>query len=352
MKTVLISWVLGSCGAIPLAWAQPAAPAKVLSHRPGLTFERFVDPRENAFSAEVPKGWKHSGGLFRFAPVDPRGALDSTSPAGDIRVSCGDADLPPFTLPNQMLAMTGYREGSWYSPGYGVRMLVRRYQPGAAFAEDYVRAKLAPQIGCSGLTITGRAPRPDLTQSINALYAQLGAMGQSVREDAGEVWFACTRNGQPWKGYYLVTTLISSGAGGGVWHAEHVLGYAAAQGQVGLAQAAMLHLAVSMQVNPEWARMQQGVTMATSQIVAKTNEQISSTIRKTFENTWRTEDEIFRKDTDARRGVTEVLDFETGESWTVENRSRYYWHKPGSDAIVGTETYDRPGVGYEPLRER
>lgn len=229
-------------------------------------------------------------------------------------------------------------------------MLVRRYQPGVVFAEDYVRVKLAPQIGCSGVTITSRAERPDLSQSINALYAQFAAMGQNVREDAGEVWFACTRNGQPWTGYYFAGTLIASGAGGGVWHAEHILGYAAAASQVGLAQTAMLRMAVSMQVNPEWAKMQQGVTMDTSQIVTKTNQHISSTIRKTFENTWRAQDEIFRKDANARRGVTDVLDPETGESWSVQNASRYYWRKPGSDVIVGTETYDRPGLGYEPLQ--
>ena len=345
----VILWML------PVAWAQPAVVAKVLSHRPGLTFTRFVDPKENAFSTEVPTGWTTSGGLFRFASVDTRGAVESTSPAGDIRVSAGDADLPPFTLPNQILAMAGFREGSWYSPGYGVRMMVRRYQSGVVFAEDYVRSKIVRRIGCSGLAITARASRPDLTQSINALYARLAAQGMTVREDAGEVWFSCTRSGphgnQPWQGYYLATTQISSGPGGGVWHAEHVLGYAAAAEKVGLAETAMFHLAGSMEVNPEWAKMQQGVTMATSQIVAETNQQISSTIRRTFENKWKTEDEIFRRDANARRAVTDVLDPETGESWTVENKSSHYWRKPGSDVIVGTQTHDPPGVGYEPLRE-
>jgi hypothetical protein len=332
-------------------FAEPAVPVKVLSHRAGLAFVRFTDPRENAFTTEVPKGWKTSGGLFRMASVDTRGALESVSPEGDIRVSAGDADLPPFTIPNQMLAMAGFREGSWYSPGYGVRMMVRRYQPGVAFAEDYVRNKLASQIGCAGLTITNKESRPDLTQSINALYAQFAAQGMNVREDAGEVWFSCTRHGQPWKGYYLATTQISAGAGGGVWHAEHILGYAANSDKTALAEAAMLHLAVTMQVNPEWVKRQQGVTMATSQIVAATNEQISSTVRKTFENKWKTEEQIFRHDANARRGVTDVLDPETGESWTVQNGSNHYWRKPGSDVIVGTETYDPPGIGYEPLRE-
>ena len=113
----------------------------------------------------------------------------------------------------------------------------------------------------------------------------------------------------------------------------------------------MLRLAGSIQLNPEWVRMQDAVTMATSRIVTKTNEQISATIRKTFENKWKTEDEIFRRDANARRGLTNVLDAETGESWTVQNGSRHYWRKSGSDTVLGTQTYDPPGVGYEPLHE-
>src|SRR6185295_20090007 len=100
-RVALISCVLGMWAIIPLAYAEQGVPAKVLSHRPGLAFTRFVDPKENAFSTEVPRGWKSSGGLFRFASVDTRGAVAATSPEGDIRVSAGDADLPPYTVPNQ-----------------------------------------------------------------------------------------------------------------------------------------------------------------------------------------------------------------------------------------------------------
>ncbi len=53
-----------------------------------------------------------------------------------------DSELPSFTEPNQMLAMTGFREGSWYSACYGVNMLVRRYTPGAQFARESGRQKL------------------------------------------------------------------------------------------------------------------------------------------------------------------------------------------------------------------
>ena len=41
-------------------------------------------------------------------------------------------------------------------------------------------------------------------------------------------------NGQTWKGYYLVATMIVASAGGAIWHAEHVLGYAAVEAKATL----------------------------------------------------------------------------------------------------------------------
>src|SRR5438132_12005432 len=85
-----------------------------------------------------------------------------------------------------MLAMAGFREGSWYSPGYGVRMMVRQYEPAAVFAEDYVRTKVAPRIGSSRFTISGRASRQDLTQGINAPYGQSGSLKPDYPMRPGE----------------------------------------------------------------------------------------------------------------------------------------------------------------------
>jgi hypothetical protein len=331
--------------------AADASAVKVLRHAPGMAFASFTDPRESAFTVDVPRGWKTSGGLFRFASVDTRAALELIAPEGDIRVTSGDPEIPPFTLPNPTLAWSGFREGSWYSPGYGVRMMVRTYQPGTVFAEDYVRSRVARQIGCNNLAITARRERVDLTGAINALYAQFGGLGVQVREAAGDVEFACTRDGQPWRGYYLASTLLAAGQGGGVWHAERLIGFAAAAAKAGIAQMVMLRMVRTARVNPEWERMQEGVTMSTSQIVARTNELISSTIRETFRNQWHAHDEAMRRDANARRGAVDLRDTETGETWTVESGRRHFWRKPGSDTIVGTDTYDPPGIGYEPLHE-
>src|SRR5581483_2847894 len=115
-----------------LTFAPPAA-----GSGPALPSTRWSDPREQAFSLELPSNWRIDGGLVRRAAVDVVYTWAATAPDGSAHISGGDASLPTFTVPNAMLNMGGFREGSWYSPGYGVRMMVRQYIPGAAFARSY-----------------------------------------------------------------------------------------------------------------------------------------------------------------------------------------------------------------------
>lgn len=96
----------------------PAGTGGVKSSDPFLVWH---DPREHAFSAEVPAGWTVSGGLFRFASVDVRPAIEVVSPEGKIRVTARDAEIPGFAAPNPMLEMTGFREWRKSRDGPGVQ---------------------------------------------------------------------------------------------------------------------------------------------------------------------------------------------------------------------------------------
>ncbi len=328
----------------------PRSGVAVVSHTPPLAFVTFVDPKEQAFSVDVPKGWNVRGGLFRFASVDTRPTVELTSPDGKIRVTSGDAQIPTFTVPTQTLAWAGFREGSWYSPGYGVNMMLRRYLTGAQFAEEYVRSRVLAAAACSDGQITDRRDRRELAEPINQLYQGLGAGVGAVRLDLGEVRFTCTKNGERWQGYYLAGTLLVNSPAGGLWHVDHLIGYASSQPKAPLAEAVLLRMIRSAHENPAWTRMQQNITADTSRIVARTGQEISDSVRKTFENRWKAEADVMRKDTNARRGTTDLIDPDTGETWNVQSQSRHFWRKPGSDVIVGTETSDPPGFGFQELR--
>jgi len=310
-----------------------------------LRWVRWPDPRENAFSLEVPAQWKTSGGLFRFAAVDVRTAWQTVSPDGQIRISGGDAELPAFTEPNQMLVMAGFHEGAWYSPGYGVRMLVRRYTPGAAFAREYVTNR----VDCPGLGPRETRDRPDAVAAINGVYARYGT-GISVYLTAGETAFTCGPPGRSMAGYYFAGTQRAQvpGMPGGLWNVEYLFGFVAPEAQASLAHGVLDHILGSVQLNPQWVAMQQNITANTSQIVSRTQAEISKSISSSYWSRQQSLDEISRRRSNAILGVVDVVDPLTGRELKVENDSNYYWMDPRG-TIVGTQTDTRPNLDFRQL---
>lgn len=332
--------ILGS-----LAFAGPSSGARA---GPRLAYVRWNDPRENAFSLEVPEGWQIQGGLYRMASVDVRGAWQAVSPAGDIVITGGDPELPPFTEPTHMLAMTGFPEGSWYSPGYGVRMLVRRYMPGALFAREYVSARAARY--CTDVVITANRDLPEAVAAINAVYAQHQAFGVAMRLSAGEAAFTCRHQGRPARGYYFAGTQLTQVAGmpGGLWRAEYLAGFVALEDKLELAREVFDHILRSIEVNPQWMAMQQNITASTSRIVSQTHAEISRIIEDSYWKRQAVMDELGRRRSNAILGVEDVIDPVTGRELKVESGSNYYWidHR---GTIVGTETHTRPSIDFREM---
>ncbi len=239
----------------------------------------WQDPRENAFSVEIPQGWKASGGLFRLASVDIRPALEVVSPDGKIRITGGDAEIPGFAVPNQMSDWMGFREGSWYSPGYGVTFMVRRYVAGTDFAREYALTKAA--LGCAEARLIDARDRPEAVQAINAIARQYDLPGFMTTWTADEVAFTCRREGQPMHGYYFAATKLSQAYELAMWHVELLYGYLSTSEKVAEAQAALEHVLATFQLNPQWVQMQQHLTAETSQIVTRTHQAISNIISTT-----------------------------------------------------------------------
>jgi hypothetical protein len=300
---------------------------------------RWNEPREQAFSIEVPADWRIEGGTVRRAATDVVHTIAMTAPDGSARVTGGDADIPTFTLPNQMLAMAGFREGSWYSPGYGVRMMVRRYMPGVAFAKSYVQSKVAQ--GCASLQFTQEQDRTRDFGAINAQYAQFRQMGMNVQVSAGEVSFTCTRAGQPMTGYYFASTLLTNLTGNGIWAVDSLYGYLATPGGEESAALAMSHGLETFQFNPQWLQMQSNIAMQTSRIVSQTNAEISKMSKSSYEYKQRVNSEAMRKWSNATLGLVDARDPVSGRELKVDNAANYHWID-GNGKITGTQTDTRP----------
>lgn len=303
----------------------------------------WQDPREHAFELRVPRGWSVHGGLFRRSSLDTVDAVDMVSPDRRIYLFIGDPRIPVFTEPTQTLNMSGFREGTWYSPGYGQRMMVMRYNPGDRYATGYVEHRFGGQY--QGFRITASRARPDMTQRINQIYQQNNMPMFREHLSIGEVAFTFSDKGRTKAGYTMAGTQLLQangyGASSGIWTVKYLDGFVAPVARIGEARALLAKAVSSFRVNPAWVRMQQGVTGNVSQMVTETNTYISRTISQTYGNAQRTNDESARKYSNYILGEKDIRDPDSGKTYKVESGSNYYWIDNLGD-IAGTKLSANP----------
>lgn len=329
----------------------PEKTKQKMAARPKIRYRTWQDPQEQAFSLDVPAGWAINGGTFRRASVDLIHVLRTVSPDQKILVQFNDSNIPVFVVPSPMLTMAGFREGSWYSPGYGVRMMVKRYTPGVHFINEYLNSQYRARL--AQFQIVSQKERPDIVSSFNKIYSQYMAYGISFTLHAGEAAFRFEQDSQPFVGYGLAMTQIvqSMSMQGGNWSLALMIIYSCPASETDTVRQIANHMFQSVKMNPHWVASQQQLAANVSQIVTQTNQEISRIINESYWSRQRTLDHIHRRFSNYILGMTDVVDPETGESWEVEAGHNYYWRKDYTDQIIGTEVYTRPDIDFSPLKE-
>jgi len=211
----------------------------------------MVDPREQAFSIDVPQGWKAYGGMFRSNAVDARPFIDMTSPDGKMNIRVGDASIPAYEMPNPRLARFRTRATS--------SQFVAPYASGDEFATKYGRRRFESM--CRNVQVT-RTGQSEPTW-------RFAAPGTHVT--AGWAGFTCTQNGRPTSGYVYAETLevLPTFGSAGKWYVV-VLGSAMAPSDRGKeAGDLLLHSYKSLAMNPVWMQAQgQRIRAATNSVIA------------------------------------------------------------------------------------
>jgi hypothetical protein len=228
-------------------------------------------------------------------------------------------------------------------------MLIRRYLPGAAFAQEYVGWKLGGAL--AGLSFDEVRDRADIVATQNRLAQQYQVGDIASQSDAGEVTFTGRAGGVPVRGYALAGTSIVSmpmmGEQSGVWNVTALLGFVAPEERAAEAGAILAHMIQSFEWNLDWVRGQQHLTMEAARINRETNEYIAGVINDAYERRQASQDEMARRFSNAITEQVDVVDPTTGEGFKVESGSNYYWIDALSN-IVGTELHANP----DPMRLR
>lgn len=290
------------------------------------------DPKEDAFTCPVPKGWSVDGGLARFHAVDVRPEVLVTSPDGRILVRLGDSWIPPFVTPGPALTSTGFGEGMWYSPDGLLRVLVQRYLGGAEFATAIY---LPQRVG--RFEVTDRQERPELAARAAAMWQQAG---MNVRVDTGEVSFTAETDAGRRRGYAMVQTVflpMMGSAGDGNWFVTGFHGYLATADREDVARAVMASMVGGFRMNPRWVDGMVQTAGEVSRITYETQGQINDMIHQTYVNRQASEERTAQRRAQSNRGLTVIEDPVTGEEFEVPLGSNYWWRLDQDGPILGTE---------------
>ncbi|HYF92362.1 MAG TPA: copper amine oxidase N-terminal domain-containing protein [Symbiobacteriaceae bacterium] len=313
---------------------ESAGGAESSASAPALSFVQVRDPKEGAFSVEIPKGWTVQGGTVRPSLLLVQVDYTATSPDGEIRLWMGDY-FPLYVEPSWILTAAGFGPGSTYVDDGGYRWRIDAYAPGKDFVTRHFLPERTGQVQITGAT------------DLPALAAELATVGVNTF-DAGRVQYRTIRSGKTYVGDAVAVTERIEVAGQVNWHLWRMFLYEAPEGRLAEAEAALQRMAESFAIDPQWAEMQAKLTAAQSKIITDMGHSISETINGMYQTRAASEDELSRRRSNATLGVTDVVDPATGRGLQVESSADYYWVNQNGQ-VVGTQTYTSPGLDFRAL---
>jgi len=220
--------------------------------QPATSWTTVRDTQEQAFSIDVPRGWKVQGGMVRKGPLDPRAEVDMISPDGRVGMSVGDWGVPPFTVPSTQMEGLGFTEGKEYAPGHPpTATIVARYRAGQAFADLYGQARFSK--GCQALEVKS-------LKSASPVFS--AAHDGPMTTTAGEVVYRCVRNGQEKVAYVYAETSLYQANGGANWAVSTLASFLAPKELAARTYQMLFQSIASFTPNPQWRVRQAQITAA------------------------------------------------------------------------------------------
>ncbi len=202
----------------------------------------FHEPTENAFSTEIPRGWRAEGGTARRTASSANPWLKATSADGVTTIFSGDPSIPKFRLPGGL----GGREGNTFN-GPGGTVVATHYQTGKEFAASYGAHLLPP--GAENVSLVQSQDEPAVEQRTRQKIGQ--ALLSPI--SAGSALFSYDLHGQKEAAEIVVQTmLMNANSPTGSWSVFDIHGFQTRAGNEAQARAVVEHMRTSYAPNPEW----------------------------------------------------------------------------------------------------
>lgn len=307
-----------------------------------LEFVSWTDPTEMAFSLEVPAGWRVTGGIVR-RPTFPLSEAVISSPDGMVVVRLGDVNFASkFIQPNQTLMNNGHTEGQFTSDG----TFIMRYMSGMDFASYYIQTTMGRN--SQGFQWLNGIDRPDYVQNL-AWYAH--ALRYAYHS-AGEVTYSYQFDGQACVGYQFAETAVTHHSElASMWNLQSLLGFVAPADRAAQADTVLQRAQSSNRHNPEWLMREVQMNRQLGDDFRRYREHSANLWQQTQAARMASWDRISEQRGDLLRGVTQVKDPQTGETFKVQSGSNYYWFDPTREVIAGTDIPSKPTWDFREMIE-
>ena len=304
-------------------------------------YTTFSDPLEQAFTIQVPSGWKTVGGLARRAALQINPFVRSLSPDKTTYLIIGEPTLPGYVPPSQMRNTLGYREGRMFNSGLGGLSMVLHYMDGSEFARVY--GQTAMQGLCTNLRFTGSRERSDMASSADRLVP---TVIPSI-STGGEARFSCTHGREEMEARMEVVTRTTRDSV--MWNVIFLKGFIAPKAQAEKAEEILTHVGGSFNFNAAWLQRQSQIDQAAADQINRNMQQYFRQERAVINNL-NAVDENFSSMDDIVSGYSTYHDAATGNDYKLSNTNPYKWTDPSTGRIVSTPNNIPPAWGnYRPM---
>lgn len=251
-------------------------------------FVKWTEPKEKAFSLEVPKGWTIRGGVTRPGKTDTRQYVQAESPQKDAMIQLGDPSLPQFCTLGSLDQQFGFHEGQARNVLGNFTQVYMHFMPATEFNRLYIEKGLSSVI--KNIQVDGEQDMPQVAQQMTAQAAKNAPAGIRPLYSVGMTQFKgiSRETGKPVAGAVMTMTQLTnanSGEYGSIWTAMPIIVGGVSdqneQQRVKFVVTAAAHMMQTRRMDPVWNQKEQArESKVTQEAVARNKRETQIAIAR------------------------------------------------------------------------
>ncbi len=311
----------------------------------GILFKTAKEPKEEAFTFFMPKGWQVDGGIIRVNAALAGGPLNAMEAKCNLRVKSDSKESVSFRiLPDIVYAHVGVG-GGFFPIGSNYQGAIVRPIVDASTLLQSIFKELRPNANYIKILKITHLPgeKKSLDKGLaytNTLLAQIGLQSLAFQSDAAGALYEYSEDGKVYR-EVLLTGLIDMPAAL-TWKNTRTLTFRTRIDQFEQYRPVMDIIRFSIRFNPKWILKEAGGQKERAEIVRKVYEETRRIDHEILKKTTINHDEIFNDNFLVLTEQEEYVNPHTGEVEMDTDAYKYRWTSSGGDYYYTNKEDENP----------